>query len=280
MSNDQFENSVADGEPLELYRFSYGTGSATTYTYCDGDVPVTHESAVYAPLPIDREAINASGNLDRSELAVEVPQDSPIAQLFMAYPPSDVVGLTILRCHWDGTTITTPEAIWVGRVLAGNPEGYMSVLRCEPFTTSMARVGLRRHYQFMCPHVLYGTACGANRAEHSTASSVVSYDARSITVPGLVSDQHAGGMVSWNPIGLPGERRTILRVDRDVGAGTSRLTVAGRVNELTVGFALELALGCRHNVSDCRDLFNNTPNFGGQPYIPGDNPHGSTRVYH
>lgn len=279
MSTDIIERSADAGEPIDLYRFQYGTGTATRFTYCDADVPVTFDTAIYEPLTIERDPIHASGSLDRAELDVVVPQDSAIAQVFMAYPPSDVVALTIFRCHMTDAGITGPMAIWVGRVLAGNPEGYMSRLRCEPFTTSMGRVGLRRHWQYMCPHVLYGSACGVNRADHSILTSASGADARSITVPQLLEEQYLGGLVSWNPVGQPVERRTILHIDRNEQLGTSRLTVAGLVRDVSPGDPVELARGCRHVIADCRQVFANAPNFGGQPYIPGDNPHGSTRIY-
>lgn len=279
MSNDAIENSPDQGEPIDLYRFAYGTGATTRFTYCDSDMPVEHDVDIYTPLPIERGEINASGSLDKAELEVEVPEDSPIAELFLVYPPSQVVGLTIFRCHYTGSGFTIPLAVWSGRVLSCSREGYLAKLRCEPISTSMRRVGLRRHYQYMCSHVLYGTACGVNRVDHTTLTTAVGSDVRSVTVPGQISDQHLGGIVSWTPVGKPIERRTILRVERNANNNTSRLVTAGVVREVNPGDPVEVAKGCKHTLADCRDVFGNAPAFGGFPYIPLQNPHGTTAIY-
>ena len=35
---------------------------------------------------------------------------------------------------------------------------------------------------------------------------------------------------------------------------------------------IEIFPGCRHNLNDCEHVFNNQANFGGQPFIPSENP--------
>ena len=132
----------------------------------------------------------------------------------------------------------------------------------------------------MCIRDSYGAACKASRVANTTSTTLISFDPRTVTVAGLVSDQHIGGMVSWQPLGKPTERRTILSIQR-VTSGTtySVLTLAGAPREVENGIAVEVSLGCKHTIGDCRDVFGNAPNFGGMPYIPVQNPHGSTRIY-
>ncbi|GEK71604.1 MULTISPECIES: phage BR0599 family protein [Halomonas] len=280
MTTDTQEASAAQGEPIELYRFAYGPGAGTVLAYTDAGFAITHDGVIYQPVDgLDRNPINASNSLDESQLEVEIDEACEISRLFRDYPPSDVVGLTILRGHWDGSALTIPTAIWVGRVLSGARSGYLTTLKCEPAVTSLRRVGLRRHWQYMCPHVLYGTACGVNRVVHSVATSVSAFDARTVTVPGLIADQYRGGMFSWSPVGQPVERRTILRIDQDTQFGTTTLTLAGGIRRLEAGMAAELAKGCRHTLTDCDGVFGNAPNFGGMPYIPTESPHGTTAIY-
>jgi len=286
MSTTQLiEVSDALGEPIELYRFNFGPGFGTVLTYTDAEFEITHENMIWKPVAaLERDAVSASQSLDRTEVEVTVAEDSEIAELFRDYPPSDVVGLSIFRCHWDDANgrITTPMAVWVGRVLSCSRERFVAKLRCEPAVTSLRRVGLRRHYQYMCPHALYGPACGVSRAAHTTTSTILDHDLRTITVAGHVSDQHRGGLISWQPLGLPVERRTILTIQRTSQgqAPVSVLSLAGSPRNINDGIPVELAKGCRHTLADCRDVFNNAPAFGGMPYIPVQNPHGSTRIYH
>ncbi len=281
-TNDIIETSDALGEPLDLYRFTYGGGaSQVTLAYCDSDFEVVHAGVSYTPVYIERGAVNASGSLDKSELEVEVSEDSDVADLFRVYPPGDVVGLTIFRCHYDADVndVTTPQAIWIGRVLACARDGYTATLRCEPAVTSLRRVGLRRHYQYMCPHVLYGPHCRVIQADHTTDSTCSAVDPRTASVPGDIGDQYKGGLLAWTPTGMPQERRTILDVTYDGGTGRSVLTLAGNPVNLSAGDPVTLSKGCRHNIADCRDVFDNAPNFGGMPYIPKKNPHGTTSIY-
>lgn len=284
-TTDIIETSDALGEPIELYRFSYGPGFGTVITYTDADFEVSHDNLIWTPaVGIERDAITASQSLDKAELEVSIAEDAEIAELFRDYPPSDVVGLSIFRCHWDADAgaITTPMAVWVGRVLSCRRDGYVATLRGEPAVTSLRRVGLRRHFQYMCSHVLYGSACGANRVDHTTATTILSSDLRTVTVSGHVSDQHKGGLLSWQPLGLPVERRTVLQISRQTDAGGapfSVLTLAGSPRNIQDNMAGELAKGCRHTIADCRTVFANAPNFGGMPYIPVENPHGSTKIY-
>lgn len=286
MSTDSIEVSDALGEPIELYRFSYGPGLGVVFGYTDADVEVTFESTPYRPAAaIERDSVTASQTLDKAEMTVSIDHDSEIAELFREYPPSDVVGLTLFRCHWDDSLnggsggITTPVTVWAGRVLSAQREGYIAQLTCEPVVTSLRRVGLRRHYQYMCPHVLYGAECRADRLTHTASSSATAVDARSVTVSGIYGSQYRGGLVSWQPVGLPLERRTVLDVAADSSQGVSVLTLAGAPRALEVGDTIELSLGCSHTLADCRDVFDNGLNFGGMPYIPTKNPHGSTSIY-
>jgi len=281
MTNNEIEISDALGEPIDLYQFSYGAGSATRLLYCDSDFEITVGAEVYYPGYIDRDAINTSGSLDKSELEVTVAEDSHIAEWFLVYPPSEVVGLVISRCHYDDSTgeATTPQVMWSGRVLACSREGYNAKLRCEPVATSMRRVGLRRHYQYMCPHVLYGTDCRASRVANTTGNTARAVGPRTVKVDGNVGDQYRGGMLSWTPVGKPVERRTVLNVSYDDTSNQTLLTVAGNPTTLNPGDSVELAKGCRHTLDDCHGVFDNAVNFGGMPYIPTQNPHGTTSIY-
>lgn len=279
MSFDQLETSRDSGEPIELYRFSIGQSGAVSFAYCDSDVAVTVSTTVYEPMFINRQAIVASETLDKADLEVRVPEDSDLAALFLTAPPADVVALTIFRCHWDEAAgqVTSPQTIWVGRVLGCSREGFEAKLTCEPVATSLRRVGLRRHYQYMCPHVLYGAACGAASGSHRIVATPTTFDARSITYPGVLSEQYVGGVVTWQPVGRPVERRTILQ--RSVSGGSTVFVLAGGVRDLSQGQETELFLGCRHTLEDCRDVFNNAQNYGGMPFIPTQNPHGTTAIY-
>lgn len=287
MSTEELEESTYRGEPVELYLFEYGgaqdfprlayTDAAFDIETMVGDRGLIDFKAEY----IERDEISVTETLDKTNLKIRVDESSDISDLFRVYPPAEVVSVTIFRCHWDEETgeTTEPAAIWVGRVLSCSRESSVAELNCETVITSFRRTGLRRHYQYLCPHVLYGSSCGANQKDHTITREIVDSSPRSITVSGEVSDQYLGGIVTWEVSDKPKERRTILKKEYKSDSDETVLTVAGNPDSVYDGLEVELSKGCKHTLEDCREVFNNAPNFGGMPYIPTKNPHGTTSIY-
>lgn len=273
MTLSQFENSRASGQPVELFYFRYGSDPAAFYAFCDIEQEVEHAGITYAPHPIKRTAIHSQQSLDKSEMTVRVPIESPVSQLFTIYPPSDVVTVTIRRGAVgdpDGEFVV----IFTGRVQQSKRDGREAELSCVPASVSIKRSGLRRHYQLTCPHVLYDQdpgSCKANKAAATLAAVVVSaVSSTTVTLPpgwngAFNADKFIGGMVEWDG-DVTRERRTILRRSGDV------LTLEGLISGLIVGQAVDVILGCNHQLEDCETLHNNIRNFGGMPFIPQENP--------
>ena len=275
MTYSALESSRARGRPAELYYFRFGTDPTAFYAYTDVEDAVVYGGVTYQPIPIKRGAIVASGSLDKSRMSVRVPLGSEIAEIFRVFPPGQVVTLTIRGGHLSDTDMEFP-VIWVGRVLQcsrndeNGPEGDLT---CEPASTSMRRSGLRRHYQLSCPHVLYEQGdglCNANKVAATITRNITSLTHTALTFAagwnGAIDTlKYVGGIVSWVTPFLR-EQRTILRVSGD----TLRLT--GPTTGLVVGNAVDIILGCNHQMGDCETLHNNILNYGGQPYIPLKNP--------
>lgn len=260
MTFSQYETSRSLGQPDTLYRFQVGD---TVYAYTDAEEPITSGTVTYQPVPIDRDQVSSSGTLDKSTLKISFPTSLPLAELFRVYPPSDVVTVTIFQGHWSD-----PEylAVWSGRVLSCDRAGMKATVACEPVSTSMRRPGLRRRYQRGCPHVLYGPQCREPRAENTVNATVVAIDGPWVTVsPGwngpFAADRFAGGILKTGD----GEERTIQKVQGD------DLLLGGGIGSLETGDTVALSLGCAHTTDACQ-LFGNILNYGGQPWIPIDNP--------
>lgn len=266
MSFSSREISRYSGHPFALFRFGFGT---RIIGYTSSEQPINFNGETYEPIPIERNAITQSGTLDKSNLAIRLPVSTEIVEIFRAYPPSDVVGVTIFQGHIGEDEIL---AIFVGRVLSAGRKGRIATLNCEPASTMMRRPGLRRHWQYMCPHVLYGTQCRASRPAHTYNGTVESV---STTTVKMVSGWHGplqrrnfeNGIFEWDgPNGI--EMRNILRVTDD------ELLLDGRLRALPAGTPVRLSAGCAHNMADCQNVFNNILNFGGDPWIPVRNPVG------
>lgn len=281
------ELSRALGVPYTAYHIKYGDDAAAYYAYTDAAQEISApgslagETVTYEPAVISHEDITTSGTLDKQQLVVEVPRTSPLVDLFIIYPPSQVVQLTIRQGH-VGSTDSVPVK-WSGRIVAMTLEGSTAKFSCEPILTSMRRNGLRRNYMIGCPYALYSDSCRANKTAATTNVIVQSISGNTI---GLSASwfphpiiKYVGGMVQWTgPRGT--EIRTILQVS------DPNLIVGGRLSNLSVGDVISVILGCNHLMDDCRDLHvevgtntSNINNFGGQPWIPLKNPINKSQAY-
>lgn len=276
MSFEPIEESRALGEPIYLYLFRYGVAPDAYYAYTDADQPITVGSYTYTPIPIDVDAITASGTLDKSSITIRTPRTTGLAELFRVYPPSQVVTGTIFQGHANDPLLDF-KAIWTGRIISCNREQFEAQFTCEPVSTSLRRNGLRRHYQYGCPHVLYGNGCRANKANATINTTAGNINGTTIALPtgwnGAIDPiKFVGGLVEFT--GANGSQtRTIL------SANSGAVQVAGVPLGLVPGNNVAVVLGCNHQMNDCTALHNNILNYGGQPWIPTKNPVSNVSQY-
>lgn len=286
MTFETYEESVQDGLPVTLFYFKWGDQAANYYAYTDLDQPITFGGITYNPTTIGRESIEQSGGLDNKTLEIQITPNAEIVEFFKTRTPAQQVALTIYGGHYDDVT-QDYKTIWLGRLLGVERKGRFATLHCEPIITSLRRPGLRRRYQYGCPWVLYSTACGASQAAATRTSTVSAFGTGYIDVPGGWQGASAkasfnGGYLNWaDPTTGATQALTIIGVtENGGGAGIDRLTVNGSTYGLAVSTALNIYLGCAHTRTDCLNLHNNINNFGGQSYIPQDNPVGFVNRYY
>ena len=163
----------------------------------------------------------------------------------------------------------------MGRVLNAEWRESVVELNCEPVYTSLQRIGLRRLYQRNCPHVLYGTACGASAVVFRVGGTVTSIAGTLLSVPaaaGYAVGHFAGGYATWAANGLT-EKRMI------VGHNADAITLSAVPPGLAIGDAIYLYPGCDRTLNTCHAKFGNSANFGGFPFIPTKNPFGGSPIY-
>lgn len=277
MSLAAYESSKANGRPVELFEFRYGPGENDFYRYTSAENDITWPAGsghVYTATVIGRARITSSGNADKTALKVKLSVNSPVVELFRIYAPAYPVILTIR----DGHVIDADgdySIVWTGRVLSCNRNDggkFQAALTCEPASKSMKRAGLRRHYQYSCPHVLFGEKCGILRADHSFDVAITSAAGTTITMPSGWSGatpyaKFVGGVVNFvGDLGLT-QYATILRCPT-----ATTITITGLTVGLGPGSTVTISRGCNHQLDQCRDDFGNVLNYGGDPWIPMKNP--------
>lgn len=280
MTFSTYEGSIEQGGPIQLYRFVYGTeaGEYLAYTNSTDEQTVDHGGSVgivtYSPIPIERGNIVSNGTLDKSAIKINLDVGTDLAELFRVYPPSSVVTLTIYEGHVDD-----PDGefvvIWAGRIISASREGSELQLSGEPVSTQLRRAGLRRHYQYGCPHALYSAACGADKPSATVSATVSAINGTIVTLTAgwegaFAAGKFLRGTLEWTPSGSTTQRRTIIRISGDA------LSLSGLPIGLAVSDTVDVVLGCNHKAfaasdGDCEGLHDNIVNYGGQPWIPTKN---------
>ena len=266
MTHDAQESSRADATPIRLFEFQ--TGVTTFFRFTDAVVPITHASNEYAPIPIDAGSVTASGSLDNTELRVTTPQDAGLAELYLVYPPEIPVGLTV----WNRDAGDPDFSLaFTGVVLSCDRQGSEAVFACEPATAALRRVGLRRPWSLGCPYALYKGLCTASKAAGTTAHVVQSIDGTELTLlsgwnGAFVVEKYNTGLVEWTNANGGTESRTIIRTT------ATTIDLGGPARDLAALDTVDVILGCNRQMDDCETLHNVIRDFGGQPFIPVENP--------
>jgi len=282
MTFASYESSRDLGKPVDLYYFRYGSDPDAYYAYTDADFPLTVDHGdgpiTYDAVPIKRGEISSTGTLDRTTLEVSTARDAELADLFRVYPPAQVVTLIIRQSHLDDPDEEFP-VVWTGRIVGSSRKKDSTVsYSCEPVSTSMRRPGLRRHYQYGCPHALYGIQCGANKAAATVTATVESISGTEVTLDAgwnaIDASKYLGGMIEYENADGETEIRSILRVTGDM------LTCSGILRDLAPAATISVILGCSRQMGDCKDIHDNIVNYGGQPWIPLKNPIGFYNNYY
>lgn len=279
MSYDAIESSVDLGQPTTLFEFIYGTTLGDAFRYATTLEEVSLAGRSWSPQNLTHSEISNAGTLDKAELTVKARCDIEVAKLFIAAPPSQQVVLNIWRGHgltladgWDDFV-----RVWTGRVLSAQWEEADVEFKCEPVATSAKRIGLRRHYQYGCAHVLYSRACGVSEIASTSSGSVVSFHngqdllvTLSTAGPPIIPERMTGGIFTLQLQDGRQVKRSITGAAWEGGA--VRLRLMSSLPELAVGMPIYVARGCLHTFDACR-TFNNTSNYGGCPNIPTKDPY-------
>jgi len=258
MTYDARELSMQSGEPIEMYQFTVG---ATNYYFTSAKSAITYSGNTYQPEPIKRGSIDFTTEKGRNNLKLQTVRDFAIADLFRVSPPSDVILLVVHRVHYGETD---GSVIWSGRVLNCDWVGSIASLNCEPVSSSLQRIGLRRMYQRQCPHVLYGSACGVDKTDFDLSTTILSISGLTLSCVDadiFGDDWFAGGFIEFGT-----EKRFITTQT------SNNITISAPIAGLEVGDTITAYAGCNHALTTCNFKFSNSENYGGMPYIPTKNP--------
>lgn len=273
MSFSDAEISNYDGKPVMLYEFER---DGTYWRYAESDEDVVAAGVAYSSLVAESSGITQSGDTTQDEFTIKVPIDLEIVQMYLRLSPSTKLNVRIRRWQRD---IDAAAIVWVGRLdrVKVEDDATASVV-CRNALASLEGEGLRLTWGRGCPHMLYDGQCRVNRDDFKVTGEVTAKTGNSITCDAFDTPQFGvlyGGFVEWTSTDGFIERRPI------VGHNNSTLTVLvrGSLATLNVGDTISAFYGCARTPTVCQEVFNNLPNYGGFPCLPGKSPFDGNPVF-
>jgi uncharacterized phage protein (TIGR02218 family) len=268
-----YEESIEDGMPIFLYRFTLND-KVWRFTSADGDITTTE--GVWTAVPIADDGVKQTGESATDALTITASSAIAPVELYIHYPPSSKIQVAILTFHQDDLGVNT---VYVGEVTQVNvPTPGTAVLTCETLSSSLKRAGLRYGWQRTCPYALYDEiTCKVDKTLWGVPAIITSIVDAVLTAPALAPatvNRYAGGFLEWTDPVRGIERKAIENSSID-----GQLTIFGSMTGLEVGLNIIVYPGCLRTLGACSS-FNNLVNYGGVPSMPGWSPFDGTPVFY
>lgn len=271
MAFDNSEDSIEDGQPIRLYRFSLND---KVWRYTGADANVVKGGFTWEAVPISDEGVSQTGEASTDATTINTVTTITPAQLYMRYPPASPVQVAIFEAHEDGDEV---RAVYVGEITQCDVSSPGSaVLTAETIAASMSREGLRLGWQRTCPYALYdAVTCKVDKSLYAFTGTVSTVVDNVVTMPALAGDtsgRFAGGFIEWSDPVRGLERRAVE------SHSTSALTLFGTADGVVAGTLITAYAGCARTTAACA-TFNNLGNYGGAPALQGKSPFDGSPVF-
>lgn len=258
------ESSIFAGEPVELYQF---VNLTQTWLYTSGAADLTYLNQLYTAIPMERGQIDLTRDIGKAQLQIQVPRNIALVNQYLNAPPDGQTLLTIFRNHiGDGEY----AAYWKGRITSVEATGSNGTVVCDSDYTSLVGRGARATFAIPCRYSLYGPGCNVNDQAFKVQGNLASVSGAAVSSAafGTVPDGWlAGGKIEITVGGIIYRRMILTHVGANV---TLMYPIPGLLgSEPCAAYA-----GCDHSLNGANGCqkFQNTPNYGGWPWKPIQNP--------
>lgn len=262
MTFEQDERSIDDSQPREGVELVF---ASATYRLATGVRSIVISGQTFKPATASRENVSITPVGENDDLEVAIIATHPAVQHYIrgGVPPKRVE-LNLYRLQLTSGEYQRAFAGVVQSVsLESNVAKFLVASRlADELSRRLPTITSGR----MCPHILYGPACKANRAAHVVTRTIGTTNGRRIflnSAPNVTNGWATYGMVLHVP---SGEYVTI----EDQNATT--LVLQHPIYGAQSGDEVQVYAGCAHDIITCRTKFANQVNYGGQPHKPDRNP--------
>lgn len=254
---------------VELYEFNRG---ARLLRCTPGDREIEHGDISYPAAPgLKRGKLRQTLEEARSQLGLTVPHTFPLLAWYRPFPPSERVGVRLLRVRKsDGFE----RVLFSGVVGELKRATHTVQIRCQTRLSTMETTGLRRCWQVSCPFWLYGADCGVEADAYRVPATVFGstpYAVRAAAFDDYADGWFDGGFIRW----IAGTSVELRFVVRHVGDTLHLLTPAA----IPAGAVLDAFPGCDRTITTCHEKFDNALQYGGQHTMPEESPFEGNRVF-
>ncbi len=236
----------------------------TAYHFTSADSDITYNNDEYLSIPISRSNIDVKSDVKSTNITVIMSIDNSFARYWLFNDYDEFLSFELIE--YDGITAST---LWIGQLGAIKAESDKLYLIFELEYTSLSRIGLRRVYQRLCSHVLYGQGCRLKKSVVLTTGIITAINNNVLTVPvaagesdhyftyGIIEDTNGNTRYITNHEG------SLITINKPSQAFQDEFDSEGDVD-------IKLYPGCDKTTTTCLTKFDNLDNYGGFPYIPTD----------
>jgi len=256
------EQSVQDGQPVELYLFDKDDG-AEFWSYTSTDYNISHDGRTFLAALIKRSDIVLDLNSLKTRLEVDVDLSNTFARNFISEPIEGTVKLTIYRRHADSYV-----TYWKGYLQGVKFLSKSIKILLGLKISSLKRFGLMRKFQRNCGLALYSTWCTISKTDSDYYVDGIINSIDGTTIDATIFSSKAD---EWF-IGGIFKTDNGSALQKIVYHSSTEIRIARSVSALSVGDTFRAWAGCDHLKPTCKDKFGNKLNYGGQPYLPDKNP--------
>lgn len=269
---DGFERSSAHGRDVRLYTF---IRAGREWNYNGGDRDLFFNGQVYTYAAITDDGIKQKSDVQADDFTLTVPSSNPVVVMFNGTPPSESIGVVMRQIQYGDTEA---PIMWRGYVSSVKYRDELtSTIVCNTQIPTLSRKGLRLCYERSCPHALYDEDCGVDKTQWSEWATITGllgngFDFQLAGDTGRWEGRFTNGFVEFQPTPDYTERRAIQ------WHGGNSIILLNLTDGMYVGQGVLLYPGCARTPQNCK-LFNNIPNYGGFPMMPGRSPFDGNPVF-
>ncbi len=283
MTYQALDESVQDGQPIELYRFS---NNEEVFTLTSGQEEVLFNSETYIPTPMKRANTLLTSIEAPSTLEIDMPATEDLVRRYINTVPASLDSVVISRFH--STDGGTPEVITLlsGIISAVTFKDDLASITVDRGTATLDQTIPKQSSRGNCNHIHYDARCKASIGTFSMSGEIsaildggftidISFGVDTVAATGFQFSAQMTDDITYFDVGHLERGSFEFRMMQsivDQGGNVARVGLLVPFQTIGVGTAMRMAAGCNHTVNACDQKFSNMINYGGFPFVPPTNP--------